>query len=63
MGLVGLLVQALYILISAAAVGMGSGLIIARLLKLLSTLKNSPVRQTAILMLGGYFSFRRGLVV
>lgn len=58
MGLMGLLVQAMYILISAAAVGMGSGLVISRLLKSVDTLVSSPVRQTAILMLGGYLSFR-----
>lgn len=61
MGLLRLLVQAMYILISAAAVGMGSGLLISRLLKTLDTLKSSPVRQTAILMLGGYLSFRQVL--
>lgn len=58
MDMLGLLAQALYILISAAAVGMGSGLLISRLLKTLDTLKSSPVRQVAILMLGGYLSFR-----
>lgn len=62
MGAMGLLFQAMYILISAAAVGMGSGLLISRLLKSLDTLKESPVRQTAILMLGGYLSFRRVLL-
>lgn len=58
MGLLGLLAQAMYILISAAGVGMGSGLMISKLLKSLDTLKSSPVRQVAILMLGGYLSFR-----
>lgn len=58
MGMLRLLVQAMYILISAAAVGMGSGLLISKLLKSLDTLKTSPVRQVAILMLGGYLSFR-----
>eukprot|EP00752_Nemacystus_decipiens_P011523 g10232.t1 len=57
MGLFGLLAQAMYILISAAGVGMGSGLMISKLLKSLDTLKKSPVRQVAILMLGGYLSF------
>ncbi|CAN0488846.1 unnamed protein product, partial [Ectocarpus sp. 12 AP-2014] len=58
LGLLGLLAQAMYILISAAGVGMGSGLMISKLLKSLDTLKSSPVRQVAILMLGGYLSFR-----
>lgn len=58
MGIGWLLLQALYILISAAAVGMGSGLMIAYLLKKLDSLKESAVRQVAILMLGGYLSFR-----
>lgn len=62
MDMLGLLAQALYILISAAAVGMGSGLLISRLLKTLDTLKSSPVRQVAILMLGGYLSFRCVLI-
>ncbi|CAN0411340.1 unnamed protein product, partial [Ectocarpus sp. 8 AP-2014] len=57
LGLLGLLAQALYILVSAAGVGMGSGLMISKLLKSLDTLKSSPVRQVAILMLGGYLSF------
>ncbi|CAN0058091.1 unnamed protein product [Scytosiphon promiscuus] len=57
MGMLRLLAQAMYILISAAGVGMGSGLLISKLLKSLDTLKNSPVRQVAILMLGGYLSF------
>ncbi|CAM9369517.1 unnamed protein product [Pylaiella littoralis] len=52
-----LLAQAMYILVSAAGVGMGSGLMISKLLKSLDTLKSSPVRQVAILMLGGYLSF------
>ena len=53
-----LLAHAMWILVSAAAVGMGSGLMISKLLKSLDTLKSSPVRQVAILMLGGYLSFR-----
>ncbi|CAB1118081.1 unnamed protein product [Ectocarpus sp. CCAP 1310/34] len=57
LGLLGLLAQAMYILVSAAGVGMGSGLMISKLLKSLDTLKSSPVRQVAILMLGGYLSF------
>lgn len=53
-----LLAHAMWILISAAGVGMGSGLMISKLLKSLDTIKESPVRQVAILMLGGYLSFR-----
>ncbi|CAM9968708.1 unnamed protein product [Ascophyllum nodosum] len=52
-----IMLQALWVLASATAIGMGSGLLISRLLKSLDSLKSSPVRQVAILMLGGYLSF------
>ena len=37
--------------------GVGSGLLISALLKSLPSLQTNAVRQTAILILGGYFSF------
>jgi NhaP-type Na+/H+ or K+/H+ antiporter len=52
-----LLIQVLYLCITAAGVGLGSGLLVAILLKSIPSLQMNSVRQTAILMLGGYFSF------
>mmetsp|Transcript_9151 Transcript_9151/g.13737 ORF Transcript_9151/g.13737 Transcript_9151/m.13737 type:complete len:586 (-) Transcript_9151:36-1793(-) len=56
-GLVNLLFKVLYLCISAGGVGVGSALLVSVLLKCLPSLKTDSVRQTAILMLGGYFSF------
>jgi NhaP-type Na+/H+ or K+/H+ antiporter len=49
--------QVIYLLITAGGVGVGSGLLVSALLKSLPSLQTNAVRQTAILILGGYFSF------
>jgi NhaP-type Na+/H+ or K+/H+ antiporter len=49
--------KAVYLLVTSGASGSAVGLAISLLLKNVPSLQSSPVRQTAILMLGGYFSF------
>lgn len=44
-------------LVMAVVVGVGSGLVIARLLKIYPEMAKSPVHQTAIIALGAYISF------
>ncbi|CAM9166634.1 unnamed protein product, partial [Chrysoparadoxa australica] len=52
-----ILAQAMYLLITAGSLGVVTALGVSRLLKIMPSLSESPVRQVAILMLGGYFSF------
>ncbi|CAM9484335.1 unnamed protein product [Phaeothamnion confervicola] len=52
-----LLLEALYLLVTAISVGVGVALLASRMLKLIPTMQSSPVRQTAIILLAGYFAF------
>ncbi|CAM9678346.1 unnamed protein product, partial [Heterosigma akashiwo] len=46
-----------FLLAAGLACGAGVALLVSRILKVIPSMRQSPAKQTAVIMLGGYFSF------